>query len=243
MKMCDKYPEMISAYADGELSGIEKEELEAHLKTCAECRSALEAYRSISMEIAGDMEEPPEDFTEKVMGRVRSGARRKRTGRITRWAGAAACIALIVLAAPRLANLGCGSKSSMDTALPMSNGMGEQNAQTSESAAYDDADGCVAESGCEPGDALDMYNSMDGGSFKEEDVYSAEKYGANYSMVLIMYGKTPEELADSQYKKCENGELRWEVPTEQAEELAAVYECDAEVFDMTLVTALVIVVP
>ena len=72
MSNCEKYFDMISAYADDELNEDEKAELESHLSECEECRSILETYREISAEIIQDTEEVPESFAAGVMDKVSS---------------------------------------------------------------------------------------------------------------------------------------------------------------------------
>ncbi len=50
----DKYRIMLSGYIDGELTDEEKEEIERHLKSCAECRTELEAFQKLK-EVTGAM--------------------------------------------------------------------------------------------------------------------------------------------------------------------------------------------
>jgi anti-sigma factor RsiW len=46
--------QILSVYLDGELPSPWKEEMEAHLARCPECRARLEQYRRLSAFIAGD---------------------------------------------------------------------------------------------------------------------------------------------------------------------------------------------
>ena len=108
MNECEKYIEAISAYFDGELDGFEKAELEAHLETCENCRSYLEAIKAISD--ADAQEEPvPDMLRVNVMGRIAKQKKQRNTGKIMRYLGLCACIAIVILVAPRLPNLGCGA--------------------------------------------------------------------------------------------------------------------------------------
>jgi hypothetical protein len=46
--------QLLAVYLDGELPSPWKEEMEAHLDNCAECRAKLEQYRRLSAFITGD---------------------------------------------------------------------------------------------------------------------------------------------------------------------------------------------
>jgi hypothetical protein len=142
MADCRKYKEMISPYADGELSGNDKMELEAHLEECAACRSLLSLYKSIAGTAADSLAEPPEHLTESVMNKVRmlpmseaggrtAASKQKKTQRsvIISFVAAAACLALAFIVSPQL--FGFGSSTNMTTAVPM--------ASAAPSVAYDAA--------------------------------------------------------------------------------------------------------
>lgn len=64
--------EQISLALDGELSPEEQARLWQHLKECGECRETYEALKRIQ-NVLGELEEvePPQDFANKVMERVR----------------------------------------------------------------------------------------------------------------------------------------------------------------------------
>jgi anti-sigma factor RsiW len=118
MADCKKYREIISAFADGELSGNEKNEFEKHLETCTSCRSLLLLYTGISEAAAGSLPEPPDSFTENVMSKIKSlpensvthpNAERKRQRSmrpvIISFVAAAACLALAFIVSPGLFSL------------------------------------------------------------------------------------------------------------------------------------------
>jgi len=44
---CDKLGSLLSAHADGELDGADRERVERHLAGCADCRERLESYREM----------------------------------------------------------------------------------------------------------------------------------------------------------------------------------------------------
>ena len=48
MADCTKYRDMISGFADGEISEKEENEVQRHLEECASCRMLLTLYKSIS---------------------------------------------------------------------------------------------------------------------------------------------------------------------------------------------------
>ena len=112
MSNCVEYPEMISAYIDGELSDADKLRLEAHLIDCEHCSSLLEIYRGISSAINDSLEPAPQSLSEGVMQRIAgvdaaqiaSNTKKfKIVGMLmTKVLPAAACLAFLLLTVPRL---------------------------------------------------------------------------------------------------------------------------------------------
>jgi len=49
---CDRFPELLSAYLDGDLPPSEREELEAHMGRCPDCRARLESWRAVKHALA-----------------------------------------------------------------------------------------------------------------------------------------------------------------------------------------------
>jgi anti-sigma factor RsiW len=132
---CTKYTNMISGFADGELSDSEKAELQRHLDECPDCMALLSAYRSISEAAEKSMTEPPADFASSVMRRIKAlpedeqaekftgPARRNRKSYkpvIISLVAAAACLALVFLVSPQLFGFLGGSRtaSSVPDAAP-----------------------------------------------------------------------------------------------------------------------------
>lgn len=102
MQECNKYREMISCMADGELPAHEAEELRAHMDTCPECRLVYEAFTGISGAISEGAVNPPEHFAESVMNKIaiqKSGKTRKLPYALARYGAIAACLAVILLGA------------------------------------------------------------------------------------------------------------------------------------------------
>lgn len=257
MRDCEKYLDMISAYADDELNNDEKAELEAHLAVCEECRSLLDAYREISNEMAFDTEEVPEGFSKGVMKKVSSyeknvtaRVRKKNIGIAGRWIGIAACIAIVLVAFPRMPHLGCGAS--------------KDAAADAGSAAIGDWDEAMPEAessttGCADGDTLtDCSNSA--ADTSQDDAYDyftdaspSEGFGgmgaveesdaedgkfnssADIGMTVTVYStEIPDELLNSEYTVTyyENGDIEYIVPVSFARKLMHMFEnAEAEVLD------------
>ena len=124
MDDCIEYMDMISAYVDGELSESGKQQLEAHIKTCANCCSILIAYRGISAAVDESGVPAPEALARGVMDRINDEnavstsaniKKFKLVNRIlTRYIPVAACLVLLLLTVPRLFR--SGNRSNSDTA-------------------------------------------------------------------------------------------------------------------------------
>jgi hypothetical protein len=69
---CDEIRELLSAYADDELSTEQRKLVEQHLGECADCRNRLIEYRQVSQRI-GILQTAPSisGFTQSVMSRIR----------------------------------------------------------------------------------------------------------------------------------------------------------------------------
>lgn len=70
---CKEYQESMMQYLDGDLNDIESAQLKQHLKSCPECSREYEEVGHILKMLETDsIIEPPLDFEEKVMERVRT---------------------------------------------------------------------------------------------------------------------------------------------------------------------------
>lgn len=117
--------EQLSAYVDAELEPSERAALEAHLPSCAECRSTLDALRAT----IADLRELPEiEPTEKDLWALRAAIARARTPakRWQRAAWAAGAVAAAAIAVVAIVQPG-GTGSSKDLA---ARGPGEDTAQS-----------------------------------------------------------------------------------------------------------------
>lgn len=118
MADCTKYTDMISGFADGELSENDKNELQKHLDECPTCRALLSAYRSVSEAAMDALAEPPGDFVAGVMQRIKAlpengrpvlpmdtaKSRKRKSYKpvVISFVAAAACLALVFLVSPQL---------------------------------------------------------------------------------------------------------------------------------------------
>ena len=115
MKACAKYLVLISAYADGELAESESRDVEKHLDECDSCSALLALYREISTAAAESTVQAPDRLREGVMKKIQSDdklriidydKRRKVIRAVfTRYVPVAACLAIILLALPRILDL------------------------------------------------------------------------------------------------------------------------------------------
>lgn len=118
MTDCDKYIELISSLADGELSAEQEAELRAHIDVCPDCRRVYNAFTAISKALT-DLEETPQGFADSVMYRIEKQRKGSRPhffafGRFT---AIAACLVLILFGASRLGLFQPKGQSSGDMAV------------------------------------------------------------------------------------------------------------------------------
>jgi anti-sigma factor RsiW len=70
----------LSEYIDGSMTGQEKTEIEAHLKTCQQCGDALrELQKTVEHIKSIDEVEPPAWMTQKIMAKVRAETEEKKS--------------------------------------------------------------------------------------------------------------------------------------------------------------------
>ena len=235
MSNCEKYLDLISAYVDGEVTDTEKTEIEAHLEECAECRSILEAYRAISEEVAFDTEEVPEGFADGVMAKVSSYEKkvknRRNFGIAGRYVGIAACIAIILVAFPRMPHLGCGA--SMDNAKESAPAAGVADAVVMESFDMITDEEAFIEAEIDFSYAEDVTADCADDTERANGSYAADDVG----MWVTLYGEVPEELISSNYTVTyyENGDVEYIVPISIARDIAEKYDsAEVEVLDMEI---------
>ena len=120
---CEQALETISAALDNELSDAEKEELEAHLTSCPDCRALWEDLRTIQEDAWESALEPPEGFHDRVMAAVaeepavRAGLPKKRHA-WKGWGGLAAVAAVAILIAGPGLRSGMSGSGGNDEAAP-----------------------------------------------------------------------------------------------------------------------------
>ena len=70
---CEQMNELLSAWLDGELSGNEQRQMQAHLEQCAQCWALFEQLQALHTSFAELEEIPaPDGFAEGVMNRVKA---------------------------------------------------------------------------------------------------------------------------------------------------------------------------
>lgn len=128
MNTCDRYKEKLSALLDGELKDTERDEVLAHLETCADCQAYFAELNEIHNAF-GDMEpiDVPEGFAAGVMARLHEEAPSKAAKKRApwrKWTTLAACAAVVVLAVvavPNMFRMGGAAKSAgADSVAPAS---------------------------------------------------------------------------------------------------------------------------
>jgi len=132
---CVEYLELISAYADGELSEFDSKRVEEHLSTCENCSALLDLYSEISVAVIESNEPIPNALLENVMEKVlndnvvkMSDVSKKRSMTrivLSRYVPIAACLALVLLTLPRVFDLNRpSSDSASEVGLRMMTDMG-----------------------------------------------------------------------------------------------------------------------
>lgn len=117
---CDQMEELIAAYADGELQGEQKQQLESHLAECPHCADLYREYLAMNEALAGCEKRAPEDLCDKVMQTIHEQnaapvkqARGIRLGRAVGWIGvgvaAMLCISVATTALVRHMALNAGN--------------------------------------------------------------------------------------------------------------------------------------
>ena len=136
----DEYKEKLSAFLDGELNDAERADVLAHLGTCGACQAYL-AELNAMRDAFDDMEavDAPDGFAGGVLARLHEEEQSawaakapKRHIAWRRWAGLAACAAVVLLAgsmwrfthlgkgAPMLVNGGSGADNAAESAAAQS---------------------------------------------------------------------------------------------------------------------------
>lgn len=69
MEDCQRYHDLIAAYAAGDISAPDSEDLMAHCQVCADCLGLIELHRSFTA-LAGDVPEPSEEAFAAMRQRV-----------------------------------------------------------------------------------------------------------------------------------------------------------------------------
>lgn len=113
MLHCEEYKTLISALLDEEITEAERGDLMNHLGQCANCAAYLQDQIAMGEALRGLTAEAPAGFAESVMDRVRRTAQEPKKEerkaltfpQLRRWAGLAACCAVVALGAFALGGL------------------------------------------------------------------------------------------------------------------------------------------
>lgn len=272
--------ELVSAYVDGECSEEEAAELIKHLEECASCRALLAIYESINKDLLATEAEPPAALKDGVMERIRkepipfpiqhTGVKTKKFNysAFLKIAAAAACLALVIYAAPQFFRLGKSSESAdmstkMELSLDMNAADAAPSAQTNDDARIEEetpteapltASAPVDVGG--PADEEGADVTTDGNVAAPSTVpspapapsepglmYSAQAGRADdaaYYATITITGELPEMLA--QYDRADQGDgtFRIVIPAEIAKGLLEDNKYAAEVTNENAAEALVI---
>jgi len=106
--------ELISAYADGELTEHDMNRVKLHISACESCSALLDIYRELSIAVDESCAPAPDALRAGVMEKVLNGgaaeapgdAKNRKPFRLVliRYAPIAACLAIILLAVPWIVN-------------------------------------------------------------------------------------------------------------------------------------------
>lgn len=176
MNNCTDFTELISAYADGELSESDARKLEEHLSSCGHCSAFLDLYGEMAVAVTESCVPAPESLCGSVMAEIisggvsiESGADGDRDGKdstaagsggkrsavrviLTRYVPIAACLALILLTIPRFISNSRSSKDIINENASLSSGA---QAETGGSEAYSS-------------DAVKTFGEADNGGYAQE---------------------------------------------------------------------------
>jgi len=122
MKYCEEYAALLGAFADGEVTEAEREEILAHLDGCEGCREYLAQIMEMKAELSCPVPEMPENFAAQVMWHVRSEKTRKQKKNrrvMTAVASVAACLVLVLAIPQVLGNMGVTMEDAAESGVVM----------------------------------------------------------------------------------------------------------------------------
>ncbi len=106
MSDCEKYIELISQMADGELDEAQSEQLHTHIAECADCKRVFEAFSGLSEALSSELVEPPEMLAKGIMFKINNQKRHNRRFGFGKFTALAACLALALFGAAHYGLLG-----------------------------------------------------------------------------------------------------------------------------------------
>ena len=183
MKYCEEYAALLSAFADGEATEQEREEILSHLDSCEGCREYLAELMSMKEELTASVPELPENFSAQVMWNVRSEKTKKakKNRRVLTALGSLAACLVLLIAIPQILNGGMTMEAAPEAGGTMEGAMAEDD-MVEESVVADSA----------------MPEAPDGAvntpSYSSDTGTDAEKGNERFEGVAV---SVPQELMDS----------------------------------------------
>lgn len=101
---CTKFHELVSLYVDGETSSVQRQALEKHLESCADCKSYLANQLRLKDMIKESYPQTSEiDLSAKIMGRITAPAAKVKKPsslkKVSIFIAAAAAVCVLTIAA------------------------------------------------------------------------------------------------------------------------------------------------
>jgi len=239
MNSCEAYRELLSAKLDGELTGQEQAMLEAHLAECEECRSLYEIYQQLSDDLALPDADLPDTLIPGVMARVAAEQKKKSRRWIPILAGAAACIAIVAVGAPKLVSSGLkGSSADCEVAMAtesMAMDMAASGAACEESIAMgyeteapasDEKTGSTAKNNGENG-TNDSAEVSGAAGIYNQDAWREDPVLSVYHDEVLLYGPITQEILNlgaCESEPDEEGREQYILSADREEELLDLLE-------------------
>jgi len=79
------FRQWISVYYDGEMDSPWKEKMEAHITGCADCAKQLDAYKNISLSLAPEANELPDEAQQRVLQKLETSGHKFGYGYRPAW--------------------------------------------------------------------------------------------------------------------------------------------------------------
>lgn len=219
---CEEALLLLSGHLDGQNTGEEEAQLQAHLAACEDCRRLLEDLQALDQGVLSLEEEPPADLCESVMAAIRREAPRQKKKR--RWVLPATAAAAVLVLLAGAGALAAPKTQFTENTAPMAVRMMTSDADMAEpeTAMANDAAGVSLYSGVE-GPTLSAASAS---TDNQAQALADERSAA----VVLLYTSLPE-LDGLPCETLEDGSLLYTLSTAgEAEILWEAYPDSAELF-------------